>query len=108
MSLINTEDPEHFKPIVSIDSKSIELIKAYLTNQDERVKLESSFENGLDVTVYCKLMTPIMNQHYELADKMVEAGVFRSKHDTRTTWKLVENEDDDNITLAELQHQLLM
>jgi hypothetical protein len=36
------------------------------------------------------LMTPIMNQHYELADKMVETGVFRSKHDTRTTWKLVE------------------
>ena len=87
MPLINTEDPEQ---IVSIDSKSIELIKAYLTNQDERVKLESSFENGLDVMVYCKLMTPIMNQHYELADKMVETGVFRSKHDTRTTWKLVE------------------
>jgi len=101
MSLINMEDPEQ---IVSIDSKSIELIKAYLTNQDERIKLESSFENGLDVTVYCELMTPIMNQHYELADKMIEAGVFRSKHDTRTTWKLVENED---ITLAELQHQLL-
>ena len=48
MTLINMEDPEQ---IVSIDSKSIELIKAYLTNQDERVKLESSFENGLTLNM---------------------------------------------------------
>ena len=100
--LVNTEDDA--API-SLIGKPIELVKEYLKNQDERMKLTKSFDDGMDITEWYKLSTPIQNEHDELSSKMIKEGIFESKHDYRSFWKFV-GEDEDDITLAELMRQI--
>ena len=102
--LVNIEDEDDVAPI-SLIGKPIELVKEYLKNQDERVKLERDFVAGMDITEWYKLSTPIQNEHDELSSKMIKEGIFESKHDYRSFWKFV-GEDEDDITLAELMKQL--
>ena len=100
--LVNIEDDA--API-SLIGKPIELVKEYLKNQDERMKLERDFDAGMDITEWYKLSTPIQNEHDELSSKMIKEGIFESKHDYRSFWKFV-GKDEDDITLADLQKQL--
>ena len=102
--LVNIED-DHQRTPISLIGKPIELVKEYLKNQDERVKLERDFVAGMDITEWYKLSTPIQNEHDELSSKMIKEGIFESKHDYRSFWKFV-GEDEDDITLAELMKQL--
>ena len=89
--LVNMEDDA--TPI-SLIGKPIELVKEYLKNQDERMKLERDFDAGIDITEWYKLSTPIQNEHDELSSKMIKEGIFESKHDYRSFWKFV----GDNTT----------
>ena len=89
--LVNMEDD--VAPI-SLIGKPIELVKEYLKNQDERVKLERDFDAGMDIAEWYKLSTPIQNEHDELSSKMIKEGIFESKHDYRSFWKFV----GDNTT----------
>ena len=89
--LVNIEDDA--API-SLIGKPIELVKEYLKNQDERMKLAKSFDDGMDITEWYKLSTPIQNEHDELSSKMIKEGIFESKHDYRSFWKFV----GDNTT----------
>ena len=103
--LVNIEDDEDDAAPISLIGKPIELVKEYLKNQDERMKLERDFVAGMDITEWYKLSTPIQNEHDELSSKMIKEGIFESKHDYRSFWKFV-GEDEDDITLAELMRQI--
>ena len=102
--LVNIEDDHRCAPIFLI-GKPIELVKEYLKNQDERMKLSKLFDDGMDFTEWYKLSTPIQNEHDALSSKMIKEGIFESKHDYRSFWKFV-GEDEDDITLAELMRQI--
>jgi len=86
--LVNIEDDHRCAPI-SLIGKPIELVKEYLKNQDERMKLERDFVAGMDITEWYKLSTSIQNEHDELSSKMIKEGIFESKHDYRSFWKFV-------------------
>jgi hypothetical protein len=90
--LVNIEDDsedENDTAPISLIGKPIELVKEYLKNQDERMKLSKSFDDGMDTTEWYKLSTPIQNEHDELSSEMIKKGIFESKHDYRSFWKLV-------------------
>ena len=102
--LVNIEDDHRCAPI-SLIGKPIELVKEYLKNQDDRVQLERDFDAGMDFAEWCKLSVSFHKEHDELSYKMIKEGIFKSKHDYRSFWKFV-GEDEDDITLADLQKQL--
>ena len=88
--LINIEDPDLFRPIDlrSKDKETIDIIKEYLIIQNKMMKLSKQFNKGMDFNEYVKEYSAIDGKHSELAIKLHEKDVFRSKHDIRTNWKL--------------------
>ena len=88
-----------FDPPIFLTGKragAIELVKEYMKNQDERMKL---------LKLNAPLPEPIHNEHDELSYKMIKAGIFEcSRQCTESFWKFV-GEDEDDITLAEMMRQ---
>ncbi len=89
-----------FDPPIFLTGKragAIELVKEYMKNQDERMKL---------LKLNAPLPEPIHNEHDDLSYKMIKAGIFEcSRQCTECFWEFV-GEDEDDITLAEMMRQL--
>ena len=89
-----------FDPPIFLTGKregAIELVKEYMKNQDERMKLSK---------LNAPLPEPIHNEHDDLSYKMIKAGIFEcSRQCTECFWEFV-GEDEDDITLAEMMRQL--
>ena len=104
--LVNMEPMSSADPRIFLIDDHVALTKEYLKNQDDRVQLEHDFDAGMDFAEWCKLSVSFHKEHDELSYKMIKEGIFKSKHDYRSFWKFV-GEDEDDITLAELQKQLI-
>ena len=104
--LVNMEPMSSADPCIFLIDGHVALTKEYLKNQDDRVQLEHDFDAGMDFAEWCKLSVSFHKEHDELSYKMIKEGIFKSKHDYRSFWKFV-GEDEDDITLAELQKQLI-
>ena len=89
-----------FDPPIFLTGKregAIELVKEYMKNQDERMKLSK---------LNAPLPEPIHNEHDDLSYKMIKVGIFEcSRQCTECFWEFV-GEDEDDITLAEMMRQL--
>ena len=89
-----------FDPPIFLTGKragAIELVKEYMKNQDERMKLSK---------LNAPLPEPIHNEHDDLSYKMIKAGIFEcSRQCTECFWEFL-GEDEDDITLAETMRQL--
>ena len=89
-----------FDPPIFLTGKregAIELVKEYMKNQDERMKLSK---------LNAPLPEPIHNEHDDLSYKMIKAGIFEcSRQCTESFWEFL-GEDEDDITLAEMMRQL--
>ena len=98
--LVNMEPMSSADPCIFLIDGHVALTKEYLKNQDDRVQLERDFDAGMDFAEWCKLSVSFHKEHDELSYKMIKEGIFKSKHDYRSFWKFV-GEDED-----ELQKQL--
>ena len=89
-----------FDPPIFLTGKregAIELVKEYMKNQDERMKLSK---------LNAPLPEPIHNEHDDLSYKMIKVGIFEcSRQCTECFWEFL-GEDEDDITLAEMMRQL--